>query len=55
MKEYRRTKGSDTWHFCRNCTHWPTTNYESSQTKPTSGEFCNECLAKERADNCKTN
>src|SRR5687768_13623506 len=24
---YRRLKLSDTWHFCRNCTSWPTANY----------------------------
>ncbi len=49
---YRRRRGTDTWHFCTNCSNWPTSDYESATTKPTSGEFCNECLAKERAGNC---
>lgn len=50
--EYRRKKGSDTWHWCRNCENWPLTNYDVSRTKPTSGELCDQCLAKDRAGNC---
>lgn len=50
--QYRKRKGSDTWHFCSNCSNWPTSNYEISYTKPTSGEFCNECQAKKKAGNC---
>lgn len=49
---YRRKKNSDVWHFCTNCESWPTTDYEPSSTKPTSGEFCNQCLSKERNNNC---
>lgn len=50
--EYRRKKDKDTWHFCRNCSNWPTSNYESQQTKPTSGELCDECLAKDKRGDC---
>ena len=52
MAEYRRRKGSDTWHWCKNCTNWPTVNYDSQQSKPTTGELDNECKAKEAAGNC---
>lgn len=52
MKEYRRKKGSDTWHWCRNCSKWPTSDYEVSYQKPTSGELDNECKAKEQANRC---
>lgn len=52
-KTYRRAHGSDTWHFCTNCSKWPTSNYEESTTKPTTGELCNECRAKEAAGNCR--
>lgn len=48
---YRRKNGSDTWHFCTNCSGWPTSDYDSKTTRP-SGEFCNECLAKEKNGNC---
>ena len=53
MAEYRRRKGSDTWHWCRNCNNWPTSDYETRATKPTTGEMDNECLAKGRNGDCK--
>jgi uncharacterized protein (DUF433 family) len=49
---YRRRERHDTWHWCRNCSTWPTDNYEESSSKPTTGELCNECHAKQRAGNC---
>ena len=51
--EWRRKKGSDTWHWCVNCSNWPTANYEVSHAKPTSGELDNECKAKDAAGDCK--
>jgi len=50
---YRRRRGSDTWHFCSNCSNWPTSDYEEKYTKPSSGELCNECQSKKAAGNCK--
>ena len=50
---YRKRRGSDTWHFCSNCTNWPTSDFESSTSKPTTGELCNQCKAKKQAGNCK--
>jgi len=50
---YRKRKGTDTWHFCSNCSNWPTTGYDEQSAKPSSGEFCNECLAKQKAGNCR--
>jgi hypothetical protein len=51
---YRRRKDSDTWHFCSNCPEWPTSNYDthSGTTRPTYGELCNKCIARETNDNC---
>ena len=49
---YRRRKGTDTWHFCRNCSNWPTSNFDEQYSKPTTGEFDNECLAKDRNRTC---
>ena len=49
---YRKKKGSDTWHFCSNCLNWPTSDYSTSTTKPTSGELCNQCRSKEKAGTC---
>ena len=52
--EYRKLKGHDTWHWCRNCSNWPRANYDSKPSKPTTGELCNECQAKAKAGNCQS-
>jgi hypothetical protein len=52
-KEYRRRKGSDTWHFCSNCSNWPGVGYERSRSKPRSGELCNECKSKKDRGKCQ--
>ena len=58
MPEYRKRKGRDAWHWCKNCSNWPTgregVDYDSRQTKPTSGELDNQCRAKEKAGDCRT-
>lgn len=53
VTEYRKKKGSDTWHWCKNCSQWPTKDYDVSYTKPTTGELDNECKAKEKDGNCR--
>lgn len=54
---YRKRKGTDTWHWCANCSNWPTTNFDTVTTtgkdRPKTGELDNECLAKEKANNCR--
>lgn len=50
---YRRHEESDTWHFCRNCSNDPTGDFLSTEDKPSYGEFCNECQAKERRGDCE--
>ncbi len=52
MAEYRKRKGTDTWHWCKNCSNWPTSNYDSKTTRP-AYDLCNECKGKEKAGNCK--
>jgi hypothetical protein len=41
--EYRKKKGSDSWHWHKNCAKWPGLNYDRKFTKPTVGELCSEC------------
>lgn len=54
MAEYRRRKDRDAWHWCKNCSNWPTGgNVETRRNRPTSGELCNECKSKDSAGNCK--
>lgn len=50
--EFRKKKNSDTWHFCRNCSNDPKSDYDTKYSKPTSGELCNECQGKEKNGNC---
>ena len=53
---YRRLKSSDTWHFCSNCSNWPTSPgyevYSGTASEPSSGELCDECKAKRKAGDC---
>jgi hypothetical protein len=60
VRAYRRLAHSDTWHFCVNCSHWRRRLQDhkvgdtavEKRTKPTTGELCNECQAKERRHGC---
>jgi hypothetical protein len=53
MPEYRRQKGTTVWHWCRNCSKWPLTEFESVYMKPERGELDDECRAKEDAGDCR--
>lgn len=55
MTNYVRILGRDTWHFNERCQHMKRivkrlTDANLRGTKPRSGEFCDECLAKAKAD-----
>jgi hypothetical protein len=50
---YRKRRGTDTWHFCTNCSHWPIADYEEKPSQPSSGELCNECRAKKSQGTCR--
>jgi len=57
MPEYRKRKNSDTWHWCTNCSNWPTLaeNPDVHSSKPASGggrDLCNECKAKTKSGEC---
>lgn len=49
--KYRKKKGSDTWHFCGNCTQLPQSDYVE-ENDPTSGEKCNQCKSKQSGGDC---
>lgn len=51
--EYRKRRGSDTWHFCGSCPRWPTSDYTTPHTRPPTGELCGECKAKDRTNRNK--
>ena len=35
---YRRTRDGDTWHFCSNCSNWPTTDFVEQRLPPSTGK-----------------
>ena len=45
---YRKRKGSDTWHWRKDCHWWPKKGYAERSKKPSSGELCNECRGKSK-------
>ena len=54
MAEYRKRKtGTDTWHWCRNCSNDPKSDYTSQTTRPTY-DLCNQCKSKEDKKECTT-
>jgi len=50
IAEYRRSKNSRTWHWVRECSGWPTYDYEVTRTEPKEGEMCAECREKEEPE-----
>ena len=49
---FRRRKRQDIWHFCRNCSHWPATDFDEREVHPETGQFCPQCRAKRAAGEC---
>jgi hypothetical protein len=42
---------SNTWHWCRNCSKYPSYPKQTKTTRP-SWDLCEECKAKERTNAC---
>ena len=40
---YRRARGSDTWHFREDCSHWPEAEFDQEMRTPSTGVCCLEC------------
>jgi hypothetical protein len=53
MSTYRRKKTSDTWHWCTNCSNWPTSDYVEREGKPSTGELCDQCKPKDEKGDCR--
>lgn len=53
-ESYRKTIGSNVWHFCSNCATWPLESYIASVTPEQIGdeELCNECVARHNIGDC---
>jgi hypothetical protein len=51
---YRIKTAGDTWHFCSNCSQWPTADFVSSKELPGHDQICNECLVKQEHGECNS-
>lgn len=53
MTTYVQAPGSDTWHWCKNCSHYPSHVAKRRTTRP-SWDLCEQCKQKQRAGTCRT-
>jgi hypothetical protein len=56
LMEYRCTDTADKWHFCRNCSRWPQTDFNvlSSTLSLPDPDVCEECTAVHDRGECQT-
>lgn len=43
---WRKRQGKDTWHFMVSCSNFPKKDFVQRETKPRTGELCDQCKAK---------
>ncbi len=53
--EYRKEHGSNTWHFCQDCSEWPTTSYNSRAGEPANAKLCDQCRSLNVSGSCRKN
>lgn len=56
MIQYRKSIGQDVWHWCFNCSNWPTElgTYNVHIGKPVSGYLCEKCKSMADVGACAT-
>jgi hypothetical protein len=54
-ENYRKAVGSAVWHFCSNCSTWPTEDYITSSRPQQIGNevLCSECVARHDIGECE--
>jgi len=53
MTTYVKAKGSSQYHWCKNCSDYPSSsNIASTRATRPDGYLCDQCRAKERNNNC---
>ena len=53
MATYVQGHGSDNWHWCTNCSQYPSSVAKQTQVRPES-DLCNQCKSKERDGECNS-
>ena len=54
---YRKRKAERIWHFCTNCSKWPTGKFDCDEReiKVTTSNLCEECKSLEAEGKCLNN
>jgi hypothetical protein len=54
MATYRRLENGERWHFCTNCSSWPTEQYVELDYPEylLEGSLCLECITKRHFGEC---
>jgi hypothetical protein len=50
---YRKNLSGATWHFCANCSQWPTDDFVSTNVLPGGHPICNECIVRNQSGECQ--
>jgi hypothetical protein len=52
---YRRLEKGERWHFCTNCSWWPTADYVELESPEYAlkGSLCLECITKRHMGQCR--
>jgi len=53
LRAYRKASGTQTWHCCGNCSHWPQDDYIEEMMLPAVVSLCNECKSLQAERNCQ--
>ena len=55
MRLYKRRKGHDTWHWCKECNDYPVmrSDVQATAYTPTTGQLCEQCKSKEEKGDCQ--
>jgi hypothetical protein len=51
MTTYVQAVGKNTWHWCTNCSKYPSNIGKTRTTRP-AWDLCEECKSKEKNKNC---
>jgi len=49
---YRKRSNTQCWHFCSNCSEWPSDDYQESIDRPAARDLCQECKNKLSKKEC---
>ena len=53
---YRTVSNTYTWHWCHNCSHWPSHDFDERQDKPPTWNgqvLCPECATRDGCSDCQ--